>query len=573
MLQPVVSKAIIAGITAKSHIPAVRNIISQRSDSNNYNPRQQIYINIPNGHALTDLRDSYLTMDVEFPTIIAPIADVTVFECRDTANAVAVTVFGTFQIQFGASTSPCLSGATSPAALEAAINNLYDFQRLVIKYGGSVTVTPAETFVLTGRYIITINSDNYEASLTTTNSPVFSMTSGLTGGVGVPLHVVCDTVASVSGARAYPRMEYNYASIIQRVEIHINGQVVMECGNAHILASIISYEKNRDYIETQADYWGVGSDLLMFWRGQRRLGIDLRHFELLRSVLPLNYSPETSFKIVLTLAAPNDCLVWKTLNDNLTYNVNNVDYHYHSLKLHDEDLIDQITAQIQSPEGLVYPYISYDDITNQINSSGNIDMLLSWDFQRFLGIYAVQRRIDYISDPENERKLSTFLRSSIDNARLKSGQTYFPLDAIEMIQNPLDFRPSLIEGWMNYINFAQLEDPSRQSLIVPLAGVNYNSSGLFDTIVLDGEFFMPSTFILGISTDPSDNHQYNLDEASYGWDTTGTSNTSLELRNINLITEDTPGGATSQHPVELTVFGKYTSFLTFSAGNRTTYIR
>ncbi len=576
MLLPSVPDDLAAMLDTMAQSSMTRQIVYARSDSNQRQPRQQVSINLPSSKvgSITDFRSSYLSMDVELTGIIPAVDAVFAFVAVDELNNPQIVTAGNFNINFGQSTSKCFSVVDTDAFIREELLMLPDFQDLVGRYGGDLTVV--NDLQVDGTLLITVLSDNYDSrdsSVTGFYHPKFYITNAkLFGGV-VFLVFGCDSAETVEGEMQYPRTEMGSTCFIQRVELEINSDTVVELDLCNILGAINMYTKNKEWIETNGNLTSLtGNIYSRGWTGERRIEIDLRYMQALATLWPIGLSEgqDVSMRLLITLAPTTECLIQKTVNDRSSYVCRNIEWHYHLIELEDPVLLGELQDRINSEQGLSVIYSSWQNFTSEINSSGSPDILLNYSFARFLGYTGVFRQKRLIQDVSANRKLSTFLKLGVNNYRLKINNRYYPSDSVEFLDNPLDPRGSEIEGFKNFLNMFSLNMISEEHLSSTLASVNYDSNGLFDTITAqDTLFFYPSSFITAISVSASSPHDdvYSLKHLPSAINLSNRSRGTIEFRGLTLQDKISRFDNTLQEfPVTFNCFGKYSNIVIFKLG-------
>lgn len=535
-----------------------RQQIYQKAEISSYNPGSRVAFSMP--PISSDLRDAYLEFDMSLSDItpeVCPEWEIKSFDSTLLTFAPVAPTSGSFLIKIRGE-SVEINFNDSKDDIIDKLNNLE-----VIKYSPLSQLayqleageTGTDLFSASGSVKVELcNFGDLDV-----NADYYPELQNINLVAAVPLGLTA--VQNVGGVAQYPKIENDNHSIIRRVEIEINAQTFTECDEWNVLACLVNKGEPVNYYDTFGRIT-AGTGLKRSWTGDRRFSLRIgRTMELLDHYFPLHLIPGVQMRINLYLEDPRRCLVWGPNQTNASYTIVNPEFHYHSLSISPE-LTQKFRNDING-DGLVMGFTSYQNLTDTLNNSQK-DIITNFNFSRFLGIVAVMREENYINDPQNDFKNTSYCRNDIQSYRLKIGGQYWPRDAVNLLQNQ-DTR-DVIEPTEEYARFFNLVN-EYCSIRDPYALLNF-AGNYHNALIKRGEELVPPSFMMAISTDPHQNETSdNRHKHSSGVDVSGQTNCSLELRNVTL---QQIQGLTQNNIVNL--YARYNGFAVFQR-NQAIYIR
>ena len=433
-----------------------------QSVQSTYSPNQQIIINLNNNETV-DLSNCYVEFDMSLTNQVAQ-APLVLRIIRPAVFPPADT--GTYEIFYKGIFLAAAVWNQGGAAVAIDINGNG------VLATNAITVTGVGANVNTGIDLSFLT--NYpKLGLDVNNFSVNAQTSA--GAIFVPLQ----TLIISPQVLPTPRLEKT-TPIINKLAVSINSETVIDVQNANRLMAFIQL---MDVIDDkigkgyESSYEELGTHIPPSTTS--KLKIDLSFIDLFKIILPLELFPNPQIQINLTLEDPRFCLICSTAGNTAaqSYTIQNVRLQYHKIVLTPEDK-NMINTRLNSSSGLIIPFKSWAQFNGSVgNGVATANITFNPIRKHFLGIGVLQLSQTYYGDATNVRKLSTFLRNSVDTYRLKVGNLYFPLDRV----NSSNVNFSLVEPVRTLVEFCEVVKNKRivndMELLINYDG-NYNVGGV-----------------------------------------------------------------------------------------------
>lgn len=408
---------------------------------------------------------------------------------------------GTWQVAFGGIVSPTILNfnATGTQILDAIalIATAREYTILATNTPATFPYPAATNNLQTGISLvwsnfITVGNEN--AAVPSDFGLEFVNNSMIQAGVSVPY-----TIVEVQAADfAYPRLEYNAASIIQQLRIDVGNETIITINDVYYLASIVklmetSGSRYYNFAVDSEGFNGVFDPVIL------RVQINIADVvDLFKLILPMDIL-RTQIRISMTLTQPNLCLIHPLSQGTATtgnYIVSNVEYHYSRINF---SLTEQtMIRDAISKNSLILPFFNWTSYSTGIpQNTSETNVLFNPAVKDLLAIFAVMVPTgQYTSTPSNARKTSTFVKNLLQQSQLRIGSQYFPLNPIRSI-NPskndvTDFAEQFIDASV-LINFQYNED---QKIFYNYGGNDPSEKNFIQAF----NVLANPTFVIGIHT-------------------------------------------------------------------------
>lgn len=498
-----------------------------QAESARYTSAQEIRFSLPQDSL--DLSNAYINMNVDLTETDVEIEEIVLIDAVINPGVYPLADAGSFKLKFGAGISSSIDFNSTCSEFEEIIEGIDAFsgRGYKVTVANFNAVAPFVTGTNTVAQGVKLVVSNFVWAETPDNFGWDISNNSLTlAGVYVPL-VPRELQA---GDLAYPRLEASNP-LISAIRVDIDGETIINLNQVDVLSSLVQY------MQPTSDRFysfevGAEDNRGTYFPGEFRVKLNLTDYmPLFRKVWPLEHIGR-QLRIYLTLNRPDKCLIWKSTGAD--YSVSNVEFHYNRVKFsqNESDSINYALSQNQ----LIIPYISYSNYSSTIpQGTSNQDIIFNPSSSALLGVMACMQPQDFISTPTNERKTSTFLKNKLFSARLKTGNTYHPLDLIKSIQQDKSDVSEYIEEFINVAPYVLGEQTRDMRLFY-----NYQGNYLDDDVyVASWDDIFPPTFVIGVSTagTPHDNfgHICDAGRGYSGFDTSRMTDVRLELRGLELL--------------------------------------
>ncbi len=459
-----------------------------QAEAATYTSNQEIRFTLPQDSM--DLSESYINMNVDLLETDAEVPSILLIDSVTAPGVYPLYDAGTFQIRYNGKPSIVLDWDSTAQEVQDAVFNIMTVKGtdLDIIVADAAAVAPYTTGVNTvaAGVKIVISGFKYD------NLPDVYGWEIVNSSLTLATAFIPSYLSELQvGDYAYPRLEPGNP-LVSAVRIDIDGETIMNLNQVDVLGQIVHYmQPNSDrYYSFET---GAEANSGLYLPGEFRVIVNLTDYmPIFRKIWPLKHIGR-NFRVYLTLNQPHKCLVWKS--DGADYTVSNVEFHYNRINFSKSE--HQLINQALEANQLIIPYVTYSNYSTSLPiGTSNIDIPFTPSCSAMLGMIAVMQPQDFISDPTNNRKTSTFLKNKLFSARMKANNQYHPLDLIKSIQQDKNDVTEYISEFINVAPYV-LGDMTRDMRLF----FNYRGNYPEDTVYIpEWDHDFNPTFAIGIST-------------------------------------------------------------------------